>query len=97
MISLPLECAPHGGKRRHLALPVLDLLLGLILWWLAVLLLSGWSPVIAESSPQAAFEQLLIGLRSGVLISMPVPVYSGSVSAWRSPCCWPCRSGCNWT
>jgi NitT/TauT family transport system permease protein len=68
MISLALSDAPAGRRRRQLLLPALGLLLGLILWWLAVQLLSVVSPVIAEFSPLAAFEQLLLGLRSGVLI-----------------------------
>lgn len=67
MISLALSDVP-AGRLRQLLLPALGLLLGLIVWWLAVLLLSGVSPVIAEFSPLAAFEQLLLGLRSGVLI-----------------------------
>ncbi len=46
----------------------LGLFTNLILWGLIVQLLSQWTPVIAEFSPQAAFQQLLIGLRSGVLI-----------------------------
>jgi NitT/TauT family transport system permease protein len=68
MISLPLDSGSSAPKRRHLVLPALGLLIGLILWWLAVVLLSGWSPVIAEFSPVTAFDQLLIGLRSGVLL-----------------------------
>jgi NitT/TauT family transport system permease protein len=68
MISLPLDSGSSVQKRRHLVLPALGLLIGLIMWWLLVMLLSGWSPVIAEFSPAMAFEQLLLGLRSGVLL-----------------------------
>lgn len=68
MIMLTLDDGLPGQRRRQLGLPALGLLVELILWWLIVLLLSQWSPVIAEFSPLAAFEQLLIGLRSGVLI-----------------------------
>lgn len=68
MISLPLHSGSGGQKRRQLALPALGLLIGLILWWLLVNLLATWSPVIAEFSPITAFDQLLIGLRSGVLL-----------------------------
>lgn len=68
MISLPLDSRSSAQRRQNLGLPALGLLIGLILWWLAVVLLSGWSPVIAEFSTVAAFDQLLIGLRSGVLL-----------------------------
>lgn len=68
MISLSFDSGSSAQKRRHLVLPVLGLMIGLLLWWLAVLMLSGVSPVIAEFSPFTAFEQLLIGLRSGVLL-----------------------------
>lgn len=68
MITLTLHDAATGQRRRRLLLPALGLLLGLILWWLIVQLLSRWSPVIAEFSPVAAVDQLLSGLRSGVLI-----------------------------
>lgn len=46
----------------------LGLLVGLVVWWLLVRLLSTASPVVAEFSPVEAFDQLLIGLRSGALI-----------------------------
>jgi NitT/TauT family transport system permease protein len=68
MIVLMQDNGLPGQMRGQLVLPALGLLVGLILWWLIVLLLSLWSPVIAEFSPLAAFEHLLIGLRSGVLI-----------------------------
>jgi NitT/TauT family transport system permease protein len=68
MITLPLHDGLRGQRRRQLLLPTLGLLVGLILWWLIVQLLSQWSPVIAEFSPAAAFDQLMIGLRSGVLL-----------------------------
>lgn len=68
MISLPVHTGSSGQRRRQFLLPALGLLLGLILWWLLVHLLAMLSPVIAEFSPGVAVEQLLIGLRSGVLI-----------------------------
>lgn len=68
MISLHLDQGLSGQRRRQVLLPALGLLVGLILWWLIVRLLSQWSPVIAEFSPLAAFDQLMIGLRSGVLL-----------------------------
>lgn len=68
MISLTHHEGLTEQRRRLLLLPALGLLAGLILWWLIVQLLSRWSPVIAEFSPVAAVDQLLIGLRSGVLI-----------------------------
>lgn len=68
MISLIRHDGLTGQRRRQLLLPALGLLVGLILWWLMVRLLSRWSPVIAEFSPVVAVDQLLIGLRSGVLL-----------------------------
>jgi NitT/TauT family transport system permease protein len=68
MISLTSHDGWNRHLRRRLLLPALGLLVGLILWWLIVQLLSQGSPVIAEFSPLAAVDQLLIGLRSGVLI-----------------------------
>jgi NitT/TauT family transport system permease protein len=68
MISLISHDGWNRHLRRRLLLPALGLLVGLILWWLIVQLLSQGSPVIAEFSPLAAVDQLLIGLRSGVLI-----------------------------
>ena len=68
MISLTLHSGSVGQRRRQVLLPALGLLVGLILWWLTVLLLAQWTPVIAEFSPTAAVGQLLLGLRSGVLI-----------------------------
>lgn len=68
MINLIRHDGLTGQRRRQLLLPALGLLVGLILWWLMVRLLSRWSPVIAEFSPVVAVDQLLIGLRSGVLL-----------------------------
>ena len=68
MIRSAFDLTSTGHQRRQLALPALGLLAGLLLWWLFVAVLSRWSPVIAEFSPPAGFQQLLIGLRSGVLI-----------------------------
>lgn len=68
MISLSLPSGFPDQRGRTFLLPALGLLLGLFLWWLTVRLLSQWTPVIAEFSPVVAVEQLLIGLRSGVLI-----------------------------
>lgn len=68
MITLTLHDGLPGQRRRQLLLPALGLLVGLILWWLIVQLLSQWSPVIAEFSPITAVDQLRIGLHSGVLI-----------------------------
>ena len=68
MISLHLDKGLSGQWRRQILLPALGLLVGLILWGLIVRLLSQWSPVIAEFSPVAAVDQLMIGLRSGVLL-----------------------------
>lgn len=68
MISLHLDKGLSGQWRRQILLPALGLLVGLILWGLIVRLLSQWSPVIVEFSPVAAVDQLMIGLRSGVLL-----------------------------
>lgn len=68
MITLSLHVGWSGQRRRQCLLPAFGLLVGLILWWLFVQLLSQCSPVIAEFSPVAAVQQLGIGLRSGILI-----------------------------
>lgn len=68
MISLSRPSGVPAQRGRTFLLPALGLLLGLFLWWFTVKLLSQWTPVIAEFSPVVAIEQLLIGLRSGVLI-----------------------------
>jgi NitT/TauT family transport system permease protein len=60
--------AASGPRGSQLALPSLGLLAGLLLWWSLVALLARWSPVIAEFSPSAGFQQLLIGLQSGIMI-----------------------------
>jgi NitT/TauT family transport system permease protein len=60
-----------GGLQRSkplALLPLLGLLVGLVVWWLLVRVLSQASPVIAEFSPGAGMSQLWIGLRSGALI-----------------------------
>ena len=68
MISQPLDPSSREHQQRQFALPALGLLSGLILWWLLVELFSRWSPVMREFSPPTGFQQLLIGLQSGVLI-----------------------------
>ncbi|MFZ0409819.1 MAG: ABC transporter permease subunit [Cyanobium sp.] len=68
MISPAFDLTSRGHQHRQLALPALGLLAGLIFWWLLVALLARWTPVIAEFSPPAGFQQLIIGLKSGVLI-----------------------------
>ena len=68
MISSGFDLPQRGPRRRELALPALGLLAGLLIWWLLVSVLARWSPVLAEFSPTAAFQQLGIGLQSGVLL-----------------------------
>lgn len=68
MITQSLNRTQRDMRRSQLGLPALGLLAGLVIWWSLVGLLSRWTPILAEFSPPAAFQQLWIGLVSGVLV-----------------------------